>query len=106
MRRQLIDSRLRGELTDDMPDNFLGHTFTPDPPRSVHTAEQPAGSNSRAGQPNVQVLLNPVRHRHRSYVTALSDEIDNGPVLFSLLQVGEGQLNGFMPPQAAGEQHS
>ena len=39
-------------------------------------------------------------------MTALSDEIDNGPVLFSLLQVGEVQLNGFMPPQAAGEQHS
>jgi hypothetical protein len=61
---------------------------------------------SRAGQPNVKVLFNPVRHRHRSYVTALSDEIDNGPMLFPLLQMGEAQLHGFVPPQAAGEQHS
>jgi len=28
------------------------------------------------------------------------------PVLFSLLQVGEVQLHGFMTPQTAGEQHS
>jgi hypothetical protein len=38
-------------------------------------------------------------------VTGLSHEIDNGPVLFSLLKVGEVQINGFVPPQAAGEQH-
>jgi hypothetical protein len=39
-------------------------------------------------------------------VTALSDKIDDGPVLFPLLQVGDFQLNGFMPPQATGQQHS
>ena len=32
MRCKLVDSGLRGELTDDVPDDFLGHTFTPDPP--------------------------------------------------------------------------
>jgi hypothetical protein len=39
-------------------------------------------------------------------VTALSDEIDDGPVLFSLLQMREVQLYCFMPSQATGEQDS
>ncbi len=35
-----------------------------------------------------------------------SYEIDNGSVLFALLEVGEVQLNGFMALHAAGGQHS
>jgi len=44
--------------------------------------------------------------QYRPHVACLSHEIDNGPMLFSLLQVGEVQLYGFMTPQTTGEQYS
>lgn len=106
VRRQLFDGGFRGELTDDVSDDFLGYALTPKPPGSIHATKQPAGGNSRVLQPNVENRFDPVRHRHRPHVTCLSHEIDNGPMLFSLLQVGEIQLHSFMPPQTASEQHS
>jgi hypothetical protein len=39
MRCQPVDGSLCGELTDDMPDDFFGHPFTPDPPGSIHPPE-------------------------------------------------------------------
>jgi hypothetical protein len=38
-------------------------------------------------------------------VAGLSHQIDNGPVLFSLLQVREVQVHGFVPSQTAGKQY-
>jgi hypothetical protein len=35
-------------------------------------------------------------------VSRFSNDIDNGPVLFSLLKMREVQINRFVPPQAAG----
>ena len=40
VRRQLFDGGFRSELADNVPDDLLGHTLTPDPPRSVHATKQ------------------------------------------------------------------
>jgi hypothetical protein len=106
MGRQLFDGGFRSALTDYVPNDLLGYALTPEPPGSVHATKQPTGGNSRVLQPNVENCFDPVRHRYRPHVTCLSHEIDNGPMLFSLLQVGEIQLHDFMPPQTAGDQHS
>jgi hypothetical protein len=106
VRRQLFDGGFRGELTDDVPDDLLGYALTPEPPGSIHATKQPAGGNSCVLQPNVKDRFDPVWHRYRPHVTCLPHEIDNGPVLFSLLHVREVQLHCFMPPQTAGEQYS
>jgi hypothetical protein len=103
--RQLLDGGFRGALTNDVPNDLLGYALTPEPPGSVHAAKQPTGGNSRVLQPNVKDRFDPVRHRYCPHVTCLSHEIDNRPMLFSLLQVREVQLHGFMPPQTAGKQH-
>jgi hypothetical protein len=106
MRCQLVDRSFRGELADDRPDNLLGHALTPDSPRSVHATKQSSGGQSCVLQPNVNDRFHPIRHRYRPRVTGLPHEIDNGPMLFSLLKVREVQLHSVMPPQTTGEQHS
>jgi hypothetical protein len=40
----------------------------------------------------------------RSNVASLADQINNGPMLFALLEMIQSQRHGFMPPQAAREQ--
>lgn len=37
-------------------------------------------------------------------MASLADEINNGPMLFALLQMIQSQSHGFMPPQPTGEQ--
>jgi len=37
----------------------------------------------------------------RSNVASLADQINNGPMLFALLEMIHSQRQGFMPPQAA-----
>ena len=102
VRRQFFDASFRSELADNVPDDLLGHTLTPDPPSSVDPTKHSSGSKSRTLDPNVKDRLHPIRHRNRPNVTRLAHEIDNGPMLLSLLQVSEVQFHGFVPPQAAG----
>ena len=98
----LVDGSFRSELADNVPDDLLGYTLTPDPPRSVYATKHSSGSKSRIFDPNVEKRFDPVRHRDRPHVTRLAHEIDNCPVLFPLLQVSEVQFHGFTPSQAAG----
>ena len=105
VRRQLVDGSFRSELADNVPDDLLGHALTPHPPCSVYATKHSARSKSSIFDPNVEYRFDPVRHRDRPDVTRLAQEVDDGPVLFSLLQMREVQFDGFMPPQAAGEQH-
>jgi hypothetical protein len=105
VRRQLLDGSFRSELADNVPDDFLGHTLTPDPPRSVDAAKHSSRSKSRILDPNVEDRFDPIRHWDRPHVTRLAHQLDNSPVLFSLLQMTEVQFPGFVTPQAAGEQH-
>jgi hypothetical protein len=37
-------------------------------------------------------------------VASLANQINNGPMLFALLEMIQSQRHGFMPPQAAREQ--
>jgi hypothetical protein len=41
---------------------------------------------------------------NRSNVASLTDQVNNGPMLFALLEMIQSQRHGFMPPQAAREQ--
>jgi hypothetical protein len=82
VRRQLFDGSFRSELADNVPDDLLSHTLTPDPSRFVHATKHSSGSKSRIFDPNVEDRFDPVRHRDRPHVTRLAHKVDNGPVLF------------------------
>jgi hypothetical protein len=45
----------------------------------------------------VQLASHPIGNRNRSNVASLADQINDGPMLFALLEVIQGQGHSFMP---------
>jgi hypothetical protein len=96
VRRQLRHSDASGGFLYDVPN--------PCPSYFVDPAEQFSSINSRCGHPIVQLASHPIANRNRSNVASLADQINNGPMLFALLEMIQCQSHGFMPPQTAREQ--
>jgi len=71
------------------------HAISPCPSNFVDPTEQFSSINSSCGEPTVEFGSHP---------TSLADQINNGPMLFALLEVIQSQRHGFMPSQAAREQ--
>jgi hypothetical protein len=82
----------------------LGGAISPCPSNSVDPAEQFSSINSSCGEPIVEFGSHPIRNWNCSNVASLADQINNGPMLFALLEVIQSQRHGFMPSQAAREQ--
>jgi hypothetical protein len=59
--------------------------------------------NCGRGEPIVQFGSHPIGNRNRSDVASLANQINNGPMLFALLKMIQGQSHGFMPPQPTRE---
>jgi hypothetical protein len=70
-----------------MPNRLYRHPISPGPSYFVDPAEQPSSINSGRGKPVVQFVSHPIRNRNRSSIASLADQIDNGPVLFALLEM-------------------
>jgi len=73
MRREFQDSDLSCVLLDDMPHHFFCHFISPDFARATDAAKQSSMSNVGGQQPIVYRLLDPSRHRYRSYMTGFAD---------------------------------
>jgi hypothetical protein len=73
------------------------------PSHFVDPAKQLSSINCGCGKPIVQFDSYPIWNRNRSNVASLADQINNGPMLFALLEVIQSQRHRFMPPQAACE---
>ena len=101
MRRKFGQPKDSRVLLDDVPDHFLGHSIAPNRTRSAYPPEESAVSHARRDQPKIDRMLNPVGHRNGSDVATLSNQIDDGPVLFSPLDVFQAQLCQFSSTQAA-----
>jgi hypothetical protein len=70
----------------------------------AHGPDAGDGGRLFRGEPIVQFGSHPIRNRNRSDVASLADQINNGPMLFALLEMIQSQRHGFMPRQAAREQ--
>ena len=105
MRRKFGDSQSFCVLLHNMPYHLRGHFVPPDHPGATDSTEDFALRHAGRCEPFIYHLLNPVRNRHGSDVTALSNQIDNRPVLFATLEVSEGQFGQLCSPQSATEQN-
>jgi len=105
VRRQLRHSDASGGFLYDVPNRFHRHAISPCPSNFVNPAEQLSSINCACGEPIIQFGSHPIRDWNRSDVASPADQINNGPILFALLEVIQSQRHGFMPPQAAREQH-
>jgi hypothetical protein len=104
VRRQFRHSNASGGFLDNVPNRLHSHAISPCPSNFVDPAEQRSAINCGCGEPNVEFGSHPIRNWNRSNVASLADRINNGPMLFALLEVIQSQRHDFMPPQAAREQ--
>jgi hypothetical protein len=104
MRSQLLQSNPLCRILHDVPDGFLCHAFTQDPPHLRHSTEDLTSVDTRSIQPDSQLFHYLTGDRNRANVSCLALQIDNGPVFLSLFKVFDSEANGFVAPQAAGKQ--
>src|SRR3984893_1171143 len=103
VRRQLRHADALGGFLHNVP-NRLRHAISPCPSNSVDPAVQLSSINCGCGNPIVQFGSHPLGNWNRSNVASLANQINNGPMLFALLEMIQSQSHGFMPPRAAREQ--
>jgi hypothetical protein len=103
VRRQLWHTNALGRFLHDVPNRLYRHAISPCPSNFVDASEQFSSINCGCGDPNVQFGSYPIWNRNRSNVAALANQINNGPMLFPLLEMIQSQSHGFMPPQPTRE---
>src|SRR5216683_2148490 len=69
-------------------------------------SEQFSFAHARMAEPNIHQPLAPSRDRHRSYASALANQIDNNPVALPQLQLIQSQTHDFRASQSTSEQQS
>src|SRR5229473_1132453 len=104
--RQLRHADALGGFLHNVPNRLHRHAISPCPSNFVDSAEQFSSINSSRGEPIVEFGSHPIRDWNCSNVASLADQINNGPMLFALLEVIQSQRHGFMPSQAAREQNA
>src|SRR6266481_1246254 len=99
--RQLRHADALGGFLHNVPNRLHRHAISPCPSNFVEPTEQFSSINSSCGEPIVEFGSHPIRNRNCSNVASLADQINNGPMLFALLEVIQSQRHGFMPGIAA-----
>ena len=90
----------------NVPDRFFRHAVSQSPPHLCNPAKDSSPVNSRSPQPPVQLPLYPVGDWNRSDVPRLANQVNNSPVVFSLLQVIYPEADSLMPSQPTCQQQS
>src|ERR1700694_4810965 len=102
--RQLRHADALAGFLHNVPNRLHRYAFSPCPSHFIDPAEQFASINSSCGEPIVEFGSHPIRNWNCSDVASLADQINNGPMLFALLEVIQSQRHAFRPSQAAREQ--
>lgn len=87
-----------------VPDHVLRNSIAPHPARPADRSKNPSVRDLCRQRQLVQRFLRPVRDRDGADVTALADQINNGPVPLPGLYVAHFQADQFRPAQSAAEQ--
>src|ERR1700733_11483185 len=104
MGSDLVDGRLLGILADDPPHHLLADTRTPNGAAMGDTAEDQAVLDASYRQPFIHGSLYPAGNRHRAHMPSFTEQVNNGPVIVSLLKMGKLQADQLGTPQAAAQQ--
>ena len=104
VRCQVADSRLCGEVLNDVPGKLLGDAIPPSFASAAYTTEQLSRFDSCGLDPRAEFAINPVWNGNRSDVAAFAAQVYDRPVSLPLLEVINGQLGYFVTPQATRKQ--
>jgi hypothetical protein len=89
VRRETGQAGFGGIQLDHVPDDALGDAIAPPCAGSADASKYLSGMELSGLDPLIQGRLDPFGYGNRSNMPALAHEIDDGPMLFSLLQVRE-----------------
>ena len=92
MRRKLRYSDLPCKFLNHMPDNLLCYSFTPHGSRPRNASKQSPTSDSGCREPIINDLFDPVWNGHSSNMARFPNQVNDGPVIFGLLQMIERQF--------------
>src|ERR1039457_1569360 len=87
MGSEVRNSGLPGRSLHHMPNGLGRDVVPPDHAVSADSAKNEAGRNRGSLRPDIHRLFDPTRHRNRSDVFALADQIGHDPVLLPHLQI-------------------
>jgi hypothetical protein len=91
-------SQFGSELFDYMPNDLFCHPVTHTVPAlETQAAKESPNSDSGIPHPIVDNFLNSVWNGHSSNVPCFPNEVNQGLVIFPLLQMVEGQLRQLTP---------
>src|SRR5258707_15233388 len=91
--RGLADSQPFPVFLHNVPDSFPRNPNPPNTTLAANASEYPAMRYLRHSLPIVDRLLHPSRHWNCTNVPAFPDKVNNGPVVFSALNVVKAQVN-------------
>src|ERR1700722_20272835 len=104
MGSELFDADSLRACPHHMPDCLFCHAAAPNAAHLVHLPKNPPLLDSCRCEPGVQFLDNPVGDGNSAHMSAFAQKIDNRPVVLPLLDMVQGQTDGLMPSQAAGQE--
>jgi hypothetical protein len=100
VRSNIVDAAFRRTPFHNTPDHLRTETGLPDALGLVDGPKYRAGGDSGGSQPIIHCHFNPVRHRYGPNMPSLADQVGDYPVLFSLLQIFDGEASGLRPSES------
>ena len=98
VRCHLSETRCLRILLHDVPHNAFRNHVAPGLSSPTDASEQTAIRNPGRRDPQIYGRFDSLRHRNRPNMAPFSDEINNRPMLFALLQMRELQISQFAVP--------
>jgi hypothetical protein len=99
----LFEACLLGECLYDVPDHLLSQPSSPDSSALIDRSEYAAIHDIRRSAPVVDSLFDPAGDRHCTDMASFAHEVHDGPVILPLLEMVNGEMHEFRPPQPASE---
>lgn len=101
----MIQSRSFTAGLDDIPDDILGDSFSPDFSCPRYGTKDSSFSDASCHRPLIKCSLDPARNGNCTDVPALTNQVHHCPVPLAHLQVGQPQADQFRTAKAAAEKH-
>src|ERR1017187_10004289 len=105
MGSEVRDSGVPGRSLHHMPNGLGRDVVPPNPAVSADSAEDEAGRNPGGLCPGIHRLFDPTRHRNRSDVLALADQISHDPVLLPDLKIFSMQPDQLSAPETTSDKN-
>src|ERR1700729_591957 len=99
-----VDGSLPGALAHDPPDDLFANARAPNGTAMGDTAEYQTFFDTSNRQPFIHCSLYPVGHWDRADMTTLTEQVNDGPVIISLLKVRQLQTDQLGTPEATAQE--